>query len=84
MPKSSVVIRCIDNQREGHFKEVFDLKRIDYTYCPKKENYEYSEKAIKHLEKGQRISSLIPSDKEELDVLEEISALIKSVYKVSN
>ena len=84
MPRSSVVIRCIDNQREGHFKEFLDFKRMDYTFCNRKENYEYSEKVAKHLEKGQRVSSLIPSDKEELDVSEEINALIQGVYKVNS
>ena len=84
MNNSSVVIRWVDNQREGHFKVLADWQRINYEYCTekKKYDYEYNSKKIGYLEKNNKIERLIPKDKTVAKAQEEINKLIESVYGV--
>lgn len=71
--KSAVILRCIDNQREGHLKE-FDHEKIDYRFWEKnKANFEYNEKVIKQIEKRNKISILIPPGRNQEDIIEEIT-----------
>ena len=81
---SAIVVRWVDNQREGHFKVLADWQRINYEFCGEKNKskYEYDNKKISSIEKGNKIEKLIPKDKTVVMAQEEINKLINSVYGI--
>jgi hypothetical protein len=83
LKNQGILIRWVDNQREGHFSTPMDVERIQYNFWGKdKEEFKLTEKTIKNYEKYQKVRNLLPSGKDENDMIDEINALLRSVYHI--
>lgn len=58
---SSVIVRLLDGQRDGHFKTRFDYKRLSQEYLPKNKLYQYTynEFIAEKLKETPQLKSLI-------------------------
>lgn len=77
MKNSGVLVRCVDNQKEAHFKTQLDIKKINYSYCTNKSNFQYKDD-----QKGKKVEMLLPKSLSKEDAQDEINSLVTAVYGV--
>ena len=72
---ANVIVRLIDGQREGHFQQPFDWRRMSTKYIPQNQLYAYSynEAVEENLENARKLKTLIPSSKNQLEYNKEIT-----------
>ena len=77
----SVIVRCVDNQREQFYERGFDWEEIDHKYViPKKLNkYAYDRNAHNRLRKTNTVESLLPRSKTKESAQEEITNIVRAV-----
>ena len=79
---SGIVIKNVDNQREGYLDGTLEEEKISMRYIPKelKQDYTYDKNAINALKRAQLVSKLVPKGKKIKDMDEELQNLIKANY----
>ncbi|CAI2359223.1 unnamed protein product [Moneuplotes crassus] len=82
LPKAGVILRCVDNQREGHFSTLGDPNRIDYSFCPNPKNYQYNDKVRRKIEKGNKIADILPKNTDINMAQQEVDSLLRTKYNL--
>ena len=64
---TSVLVRLLDCQRDGHFQQVIDINRMNYKYVPKELLAKFSYNAAAHTKAAQtkRLKSIIQGNMSE-------------------
>ena len=61
---TSVIVRLVDTQRDGHFLVPMDLNRMNYKYIPEfaLQKFSYNAAAAARNQQGKRLKSIIQSN----------------------
>lgn len=81
---SSMMVRLVDGQREGHFSVPFDWSRISYKYLPQDQLYEYAynEAVMERLRSNKRLSKIKPDGLTDLEYNLKITKSVVNVFEL--
>ena len=79
---AGVIVKIVDNQREGHFKEPIDHERVEYKFLPPDlvKSYTFDQTAINALKRAPKVSKLLPKGKKENEMTYELLNILKAEY----
>ena len=82
---AGVIIKCVDNQREGHYKAALKRDEINTRYIPSeiKSGYSFDQDTINALQRSPSVSKLLPKGKNPKQMREEFLDILRAEYDIS-